>query len=318
VIHPDVAARFPLLDGLASMREAYSTPAGLERIRAYESWEPSEAPPVVEVRDDVAPGPHGPVPVRVYEPPAGERTGRPCLVWAHGGGFVGGDLDMREADWTAREVCVRAGAVVVSVDYRLAVDGVSYPVPHDDTVAAICWLRDNADTLGIDDDRISIGGASAGANLTAGAVLKLRDREGWLPRTLVFVYGVAHPVVPPPSPALAAALAELPAILAPKAGPRDDFLTVNYLGGPLSRADGYAMPALAVLDGLCPVLVLNAEYDGLRSSGEAFTAALALAGVDVRQVTVRGLLHGFLNQPAELGPVGDCLDLIASTVRSPR
>ncbi len=77
------------------------------------------------------------MPVRIYEPPAGERTGRPCLVWAHGGGFLGGDLDMREADWTAREVCVRAGAVVVSVDYRLAVDGVSYPVPHDDTVAAV-------------------------------------------------------------------------------------------------------------------------------------------------------------------------------------
>ena len=48
---------------------------------------------------------------------------------------------MREADWTAREVCARAGAVVVSVDYRLAVDGVSYPVPHDDTVAAVAWVR---------------------------------------------------------------------------------------------------------------------------------------------------------------------------------
>jgi acetyl esterase/lipase len=269
----------------------------------------------VEVRDDVVPGPHGPVPVRVYEPPAGARTARACLIWAHGGGFLGGDLDMREADWTARELCVRAGAVVVSVDYRLAVDGVSYPVPHDDTVAAVCWVRDNADALGIDAGRISVGGASAGANLTAGAVLKLRDRDGWLPQALVFVYGVAHPVVPPPSPSLSAALTELPAVLAPKAGPRDDFLTVNYLGGPVSSADGYAMPALAVLDGLCPVLVLNAEYDDLRASGEAFTAALALAGVDVRQVTVRGLLHGFLNQPAELEPVGQCLDLIAATVK---
>lgn len=315
MIHPDVAARFPMLDGLVSMREAYGTPEGLQRIRAYESWEPEEAPPVVEVRDDVAPGPHGPVPVRVYEPPAGERTARPCLIWAHGGGFLGGDLEMREADWTAREVCVRAGAVVVSVDYRLAVDGVSYPVPHDDTVAAICWVRDNADVLGIDTGRISIGGASAGANLTAGAVLKLRDRDGWLPRTLLFVYGVAHPVVPPPSPSLSAALSELPAILAPKAGPRDDFLTVNYLGGPLSSADGYAMPALADLDGLCPVLVLNAEYDGLRASGEAFAAALAVAGIDVHQVTARGLLHGFLNQPADLEPVGQCLDLIAATVK---
>jgi acetyl esterase len=318
VIHPDVAVRFSMLNGLSSMREAYGTPAGLERIRAYESWEPAEAPPVVEVRDDVAAGPHGPVPVRIYEPPAGERTGRPCFAWAHGGGFLGGDLDMREADWTAREVCARAGAVVVSVDYRLAVDGVHYPVPHDDTVAAVCWVRESTDALGIDPDRISIGGASAGANLTAGAVLKLRDREGWLPRTLVFVYGVAHPVVPPASPALAVALDELPAIFAPPRGRRDDFLTVNYLGGPLSTADGYAMPALAVLDGLCPVLVLNAEYDGLRASGEAFAAALAVAGVDVRQVTVPGVLHGFLNQPAELEPVGDCLDLVAATVRSPR
>ena len=45
MIHPDVAARFPMLDGLTSMREAYGTPAGLERIRAHESWEPEEAPP---------------------------------------------------------------------------------------------------------------------------------------------------------------------------------------------------------------------------------------------------------------------------------
>ena len=69
MIHPAVAARFPLLDGLTSMREAYSTPAGLQRIRAYESWGPEEPPPVVEIRDDVAPGPHGRVPVRIYVPP---------------------------------------------------------------------------------------------------------------------------------------------------------------------------------------------------------------------------------------------------------
>lgn len=314
MIHPDVAARFSLLDGLTSMREAYGTPEGFERIRAYESWEPAAGPPSVDVRDDAAPGPHGRVPVRIYEPPAGERTGRPCLVWAHGGGFVGGDLDMREADWTAREACARAGAVVVSIDYRLAVDGVSYPVPHDDVVAAICWVRDSAAALGVAADRISVGGASAGANLTAGAVLKLRDRDGWLPRTLVFVYGVAHPVVPPPSRDLAAALAELPPVLGPRPGERDDFLTVNYLGGALSSADGYAMPALGVLEGLCPVLVLNAEYDRLRASGEAFTAALALAGVDVRQVMLPGVLHAFLNQPADLGPVGRALDLIAGAV----
>jgi acetyl esterase/lipase len=316
-LHPLIASRVHHLDGFTSIREAYATPEGLERIRAFESWEPEHGPPVVDVREDAVPGPHGPVPVRIYEPP-GAGTARPCLVWLHGGGFIGGDLDMREADWTAREVCARARAVVVSVDYRLAVDGVCYPVPHDDTVAAIAWVRDTAGSLGIDEFRIAIGGASAGANLTAGAALKLRDRDGWLPAVLVHVYGVTHAELPAASPALAAALAELPAVFAPAPGRRDDFLTVNYLGGPLSSADGYAMPALGALDGLCPTLVLNAEYDDLRASGEAFTAALALAGVDVRQVLVHGVLHAFLNQPADLEPVDRALDLIATTVAGAR
>ena len=196
---------------------------------------------------------------------------------------------MREADWTAREVCARAGAVVVSVDYRLAVDGVCYPVPHDDTRGrGRPGSATTPQALGVDAGRIAVGGASAGANLTAGAVLKLRDRDGWLPAALVFVYG-GRP------PGRAAAVAGAGRAARPscrrcsrrRPGSRDDFLTVNYLGGPHQLADGYAMPALAVLDGLCPTVVVNAEYDDLRASGEAFAAALALAGVDVRQVLVR-------------------------------
>src|SRR3954470_24478210 len=309
-IHPDVAARFPLLDGLTSLREAYTTPDGLAQIQRYETWEPEVGPPDVATRDDVVPGPHGPVPVRIYTP---ERPSGAGLVWAHGGGFIGGDLDMREADWTAREICARARAVVVSVDYRLAVGGVCYPGPHDDVVAAGAWTRDAAAVLGIDPARLSIGGASAGGNLAAGAALKLRDRDGWVPAALLLAYPALHAAVPAPSSALAATLAELPPLFQPRAGAGNP-LSENYLGGPLSTAGGYAFPAHAVLEGLCPTVVVNAEYDNLRASGEAFTAALALAGVDVRQVTVPGLLHGFLNQPAELEPVGRCLDLMAEVV----
>ncbi|HEU4347669.1 MAG TPA: hypothetical protein VFR35_07760 [Actinoplanes sp.] len=87
-IHPDVAARFPLLDGLGSLREAYTTPAGRERIRSYESWEPAAGPPIVDTRDEVAPGPYGPVPVRIYRPPAGAGPAAPALVWLHSGGFL--------------------------------------------------------------------------------------------------------------------------------------------------------------------------------------------------------------------------------------
>ena len=315
-IHPAVSARFHHLEGITSFREAFSNPAQREQIHQFDSWDPETAPPVVTTTTNSVPGPHGPVPVRIYGPAGGSTTGRPALVWAHGGGFLGGDLDMREADWTAREVSRRAGAIVVSVDYRLAVNDVHFPVPHDDVVATISWTRDHAENLGIDPTQLSVGGASAGGNLAAGAVLRLRDRDGWLPAGLVLAYPTLHPVIPSLSPGLTTALREVPQLL--RMTPADAMhLHTNYLGGPPSSANGYAMPGIAVVDGLCPTLILNAEYDDLRASGEAFTASLARAGVDVRQVTVRGMLHAFLNLPAELGPVGHSLDLIAETIGAP-
>jgi acetyl esterase/lipase len=257
------------------------------------------------------------VPVRVYLP-AGEGTGRPALVWLHGGAFVGGDLDMPEADWTARQVCERAGAVVVSVDYRLCHDGVHFPVPHDDVVAAFRWLRDKgAADLGVDPARISLGGASAGGNLAIGAALRLRDDDGRPPAALLPIYPVAHAVIPPASASLAARMAEVPDLLR-FFPPQTRWFNENYLGGPLSTADGYAFGALAVLEGLCPTLVINGEYDDLRASGEDFVARCALAGVDVRQVTAVGMLHGFLNTRPDIEPVGQALDLLAEYVRTAR
>jgi acetyl esterase len=220
---------------------------------------------------------------------------------------------MPEADWTARQICGRAGAVVVSVDYRLCVGGVTYPVPHDDVVAAVRWVRDEAVALGVDAGRISLGGASAGGNLATGAALKLRDEDGWVPAALLLAYTTFHAVVPPAGPSLAPLLDEVPRILRFLPEVRRG-ITENYLGGPASRADGYAMPGNAVLEGLCPVLLINSEYDDLRASAEVFAGQLAVAGVDVRQVMARGMLHGFLNLHAGVEPVAEALDLMAEVV----
>ena len=315
-IHPAIASNFHLLEGLTSFEAAMADPDQRARLDEFMSITGAPLPPQVDTRDDVVPGPHGPVPVRVYLP-VGTDSDRPGLVWLHGGAFLGGDLDMPEADWTARHLADRAGAVVVSVDYRLCHGGVHYPVPHDDVVAAFRWTRDNAGALGVDPDRISLGGASAGGNLAIGAALKLRDEDGEPPAALLPIYPVAHSVLPPASASLAARMAEVPPLL--RFLPKDtDFFNTNYLGGPLSSADGYAFGALAVLDGLCPTLVINAEYDDLRSSGEAFAAALALAGVDVRQVMVPGMLHGFLNTRSDLEPVDRALTLMADVVATAR
>jgi acetyl esterase/lipase len=300
-IHPAVAGKLPLLDGVPSFEALVTDPAFRDRMVGFTAPSVGGPPPVVETRDEKVPGPHGPVPVRVYAP----GDGRPCLVWLHGGAFKMGDLDMPEADWVAREVATRAGATVVSVDYRLAVP---YPVPHDDVVAAVRWVRDTLAPA-----RIVLGGASAGGNLAAGAALRLRDADGWQPAALALVYPVLHPELPPAAASLTQRMAEVPPILHfPPAEVRS--ITEAYLGGPVSSADGYAMPGLAVLEGLSPTLLLTAEYDDLRPSGERFAAALATAGVDVHHVQIRSMLHGFLGLPSAIEPVDRALGLIAGTL----
>jgi acetyl esterase/lipase len=311
-IHPAVSSKFHLLEGIASFEAGLADPVTRARLDEFMSITDAPVPPAVDVRDDEAPGPNGPVPVRVYSP-AGGGSDLPCLVWLHGGAFRMGDLDMPEADWTARQICERAGAVVVSVDYRLCVGGITYPVPHDDAVAAVRWVRDEAVALGVDSGRISLGGASAGGNLATGAALKLRDADGWVPAALLLAYTTLHAVVPSPSRSLAPLLEEVPPLLRFFPEVRRG-ITENYLGGPESKADGYAMPANAVLEGLCPVLLLNSEYDDLRASAEVFAGQLAVAGVDVRQVLARGMLHGFLNLHDGIEPVDEALALMAGTV----
>lgn len=200
---------------------------------------------------------------------------------------------MLEADATARELAHRAGAVVVSVGYRLAVFGVHYPIPHDDVVAATRWAVSRSGAFGT--NRVVIGGASAGANLAAGACLRLRD-EGVRLAGLMLLYPAVHAVMPEPSGELAAKLELLPPAAA-FAEPIFTAVVENYLGSSAADADSYATPALAALAGLPPTLVVNCEYDGLRASGEAFTRALTVAGVEVDELLATDVLHGHLNSP---------------------
>jgi acetyl esterase len=315
-LHPAFASRLHLLDGMTSIPAALEDPEQFPRLAEFMHIGQGGPPPEADTRMAEAPGPHGAVPVRVYCPVGRQLSDRPALVWVHGGGFTMGTPDEPASDRLAREMCARAGAVVISVDYRLAGDAVSYPVPHDDVVAAVRWARNCATELGIDPLRLSLGGDSAGGNLAAGAALRLRDDDGWVPAALLLAYPILHPVLPPPSPSLAGAVGGLPDLL--RFLPEDVAGMVRtYVGGPESRADGYAMPGLAVLEGLCPTILVNAECDDLRASGEAFVAAAAQAGVDVRQVSEPGMLHAFLHLPDTFPAVSRVHGLFAEAVQAP-
>jgi acetyl esterase/lipase len=123
----------------------------------------------------------------------------------------------------------------------------------------------------------------------------LRD-EGRPPAAVLLLYPVVHPVLPDASDELREKLAA--------AGGLHDFpsplmkATVeNYLGAPASQAHPYAMAALGDLRNYPRSLIINCEYDGLRASGEAFAAALAAAGTDVRVLLAEDVLHGHINSP---------------------
>jgi acetyl esterase len=248
----------------------------------------------VDVTDLTIAGRHGEIPARGYRgAEAGASTGS-ALIWAHGGGFVAGDLDMPEAHWVSVELA-RRGIPVLSIDYTKCADGVHYPVPSDDVLDAWLWVAGHAEEFGVAPGHLHLGGASAGANLCAGAAKRVRDEGRLLPASLVLAYPVLHAELPPASDALRAALAARPPeFLTPKVM-RD--LNLNWVGSEDLFDDRYAFPANGDLSGLPPTYILNSEADSLRSSGEAFGAALAKAGVTARVEFEPGTLHGHLNQP---------------------
>jgi len=267
----------------------------------------------VDVEDRRIDGSHGAIPVRIYRPsaPAG-----PGLVWLHGGGFVAGDLDMPEADWVSRSFAER-GIAVVSVDYRLAppfadgtarpgLSGVHHPVPVDDVVAAFAWAAGSGLAAG----PWALGGTSAGGNLAASATLRLSSGAGAgagasagvpVPALAVLAYPTLLAVQPAPDAELRAALDADPD--ADRFGPEAvRAMYENYLGGPVEQATPSAAPGLATaaeLVGYPPVIMINAEVDELRVSGEVFARTLAAAGIPVDVSTEPGTTHGYLNRPVE-------------------
>ena len=130
-------------------------------------------PEEIATEDRTIPGPAGEIPVRVYTP-AGEGP-KPVIVYFHGGGWVIGELDT--VDNPLRRIANRTGAVVVSVDYRLAPEHV-YPAAFDDSYAATAWVAEHAAELGGDPERVAVGGDSAGGNLAAAVAIAARDRQG--------------------------------------------------------------------------------------------------------------------------------------------
>lgn len=245
---------------------------------------------VAEVRSETI---AGSIPVRVYSPSS--ATPVPTIVVFHGGGFVTGTLDSH--DLVARRLSVDVGAVVVSVDYRLAPEH-PFPAAVDDAEAAVRWVIAHLAEYGNDPSRVAVSGDSAGANLATVAA-QLLAADG--------IQLAAQQLVYPTTDAVgeyASADAYADGYFLRRADM--NWFAEHYLG--VSADDPRALELaadprfsplrVASLAGQPPAVIATAEFDPLRDQGDAYAAALSAAGVHVEHRQFTGLIHGFLGMSA--------------------
>ena len=250
----------------------------------------------VSIRDGLA--------SRIYRPSA--QTGLPVILFIHGGGWIVGSIATH--DNICRRLSNYARAVVVSVGYRLAPEN-KFPAALEDVYAALQWARSEAGSFGGDPARIAVAGDSAGGNLAAAVCLVTRDRGGPPIRFQALAY-----------PGLDASNLDRESY---RLNGRGYFLTKSaieriiplYVNKAAEVLDPYVSPLLAGdVGGLPPGLVMTAEFDPLRSEGEAYAARLSESGIPCRAHRYNGMIHGFMSFTGLLTQAGQAIGEMATAI----
>ena len=245
-------------------------------------------PTSVAVADRTIPGPAGEIPVKVFTP-AG-RGPFPLLVYLHGGGWVIGSPETHAK--LCAELAEGAGVVVVSVHYRLAPEHVP-PASLDDCVAAIRWSVEHAAELNADGSRFAVGGDSAGGNLAAASMLRLRDEGGPKAKLQLLFYGAYTGDNELPSVNFNAE----GKILTKKAM---EWFYAQYLSGGADLKDPYIAPIHGDLRGLPPALLIVGTLDPLLDDSKLFARKLQEAGVPATLSIYEDMPHVFVQLTAIL------------------
>lgn len=250
-----------------------------------------ELPEGMKMEDRVIPGGDGQdMNIRIYTP-AGLPANAPMVLDIHGGAFVGGNLDIDNARCIA--IATRVGAVVVSVEYRLCVNGVHFPAPLLDVHAAYLWMMENAASLGCDGTKIGIHGSSSGGNLSEGLALYLRDHNEQAPALTILNCATYTSAIQETM--------SFQQLIQLKMGPDNKALGAEaaYLGGyDGTQPSYYAFPALCPdCGGLGAHFIIAGEYDTLRDSAIDYARRLLNAAVPTELYVAGRVGHCFSCAP---------------------
>ncbi len=275
-LHPQAVAFLKLMDDGTTPAEP---DIAVMRAATRENPHRGIGPDLAAVEDRTV----GDIPIRVYRPEAGVL---PALVYFHGGGWSIGGLD--SADPLCRRLAAEAGCVVVSVDFRLAPEH-PFPAAIEDACAVTADVVRRADHYEVRPDAVAVAGDSSGGNLAAVTARLARDDGIALVHQLLICPNTDSGLDSPSFAEFAEGYGLSAATMAWYLG--------HYIGS-ADRADPRIAPLRAAdLAGLPPATVLTAEYDILRDEGEAYSRALAAAGVPVELRRYDGMPHNFITLP---------------------
>ncbi|MFB3978249.1 alpha/beta hydrolase [Microbacterium proteolyticum] len=305
ITDPDVRAHLARLAARAGTIPSGATDAAgddaarIAELRANPSWVRLPDDDVIESIDTA----DGDLALRLYRPRAGHRG---TLVFAHGGGWVAGDLDNNDA--LCRALAAATGAQVLSVNYRLAPEH-PFPAGLDDLDRALRFAAEGAGGL-TDPTLLGVAGHSAGGNLAA--ALALRSRAGRAPGIRVQV--LLCPVLDAPDPDRPSYRAHTENL--PLTARGMQWYWGLYLADAASAVPVEAAPLRAPdLAGSAPAVIVAAGADPLSDEAEEYAERLAASGTPVEFVRREGVPHLFLVFPST--PARDAvLAAVAPAVRA--
>lgn len=261
----------------------------------------------VTVSQRTIPGAGG-VPIRIVVYTPNNVAGpMPVIVYYHGGGWVIASPEVYE--YSTLALAEETGAVVVSVDYRLAPEN-KFPTAHEDAFAAYKWVTQNAASLNGNPAKIAVAGESAGGNMAITVSMMARDQSIALPVHILSVYPVANNFLDTPS-------YNIYADAKPLNRPLVKYFTDNYFNSP---ADGDS-PLISLLDvanlnGLPPTTIIAAEIDPLQSEGEDLSKKLQALGVNVTYRLFTGVTHEFFGMYAIVPQAQQAQELAATQLKN--
>ncbi|MBX5893052.1 alpha/beta hydrolase [Pseudomonas aeruginosa] len=283
-VDPHIAA---LLDALAMSGEKKLYECTPEEARtsyralAASLHPPGATAPIGGVEDIAVQGASGELHARVYRPDGSGPF--PTTTFFHGGGFVFGDLDTH--DNVCREICRGSQVVVVSVAYRLAPEH-PFPAAVDDAIAATQWVVDHAIDLG-GNHLVAVAGDSAGGNLSAVVAQAFKVAETELAGQFLI-----YPATDIPSARHLSWRQNSTGYLLDR--PLIEWFLRHYSGGERSLEDPRIAPIHGSnFSGLCPAVIVTAQFDPLRDVGLAYGEMLRAARVPLHVEQCKGLIHGF-------------------------